>query len=76
MAGADGGPPPCCPQVKEVSAGGMHSIALTTEGEVLMWGERWGDFSLVVQRSPQKLPGVRNIARVAAGAFHNLALTE
>mmetsp|Transcript_2873 Transcript_2873/g.7350 ORF Transcript_2873/g.7350 Transcript_2873/m.7350 type:complete len:538 (+) Transcript_2873:196-1809(+) len=63
-------------KVKEVSCGGMHSIALTAEGEVLMWGERWGDFSLVVQRCPRKLPGVRNIARIAAGAFHNLALTE
>lgn len=63
-------------KVKEVSAGGMHSIALTTDGEVLMWGERWGDFSLVVQRCPRKLPGVHKIARIAAGAFHNLALTE
>ena len=62
--------------MKEVAAGGMHSIALTESGEVMMWGERWGDFSLVVQRCPKYVSGVNNIARIAAGAFHNLALTR
>mmetsp|Transcript_2765 Transcript_2765/g.7800 ORF Transcript_2765/g.7800 Transcript_2765/m.7800 type:complete len:497 (+) Transcript_2765:160-1650(+) len=63
-------------KVKQVSAGGMHSIALTDSGQVLMWGERWGDFSLVVQRHPSYLPGIKNIAKISAGAFHNLALTR
>jgi len=63
-------------KVIEVSAGGMHSLALTDRGEVLMWGERWGDFSLVVQREPSRVSGVSNIARISAGAFHNLALTR
>ncbi len=36
-----------------VACGGMHSLALTEAGDVWMWGEPWGDFSLKVERTPR-----------------------
>ena len=41
-----------------------------------MWGEPWGDFSMQVDRAPRKVPGAAGIAKIACGAFHNLALTR
>ena len=29
---------PCCPQVKQVAAGGMHSVALSMDGHVYTTG--------------------------------------
>jgi len=43
------------PQVKQVACGGMHSLVLTEGGEVWMWGEPWGDFSLYLDRHPRKV---------------------
>ena len=56
-----------------VSCGGMHSVALTTEGQVWQWGEPWGDFSMEVNRAPRCLE-VSGVVSIASGAFHNLAL--
>jgi alpha-tubulin suppressor-like RCC1 family protein len=61
--------------VSMVSCGGMHSVALTTGGDVWQWGEPWGNFSMDVNRSPQQLL-VSNIVSIASGAFHNLALND
>lgn len=33
----------------------MHSLALTEDGAVWMWGEPWGDFALAVERNPTKV---------------------
>lgn len=68
-------PKPTVPflKVSMVSCGGMHSVALTTSGEVWQWGEPWGDFSIEVNRSPRKLAAT-NIVSITSGAFHNLAL--
>ena len=63
-----------------VAAGGMHSLCLDDAGDVWVWGEPWGDFSLDAQRSPRRLQlpplgeGDR-VTKVCCGAFHNLALT-
>ena len=73
-------------KVIQVSAGGMHSVALTDSGQIWMWGEPWGDFSMTVNREPRLLeisgPGGLSqhrdatfVVKVACGAFHNLALT-
>jgi alpha-tubulin suppressor-like RCC1 family protein len=59
--------------VRMVACGGMHSVALTTSGEIWQWGEPWGDFSIDVNRSPRKLAAA-NVVSIASGAFHNLAL--
>ncbi|GMH45717.1 hypothetical protein BSKO_13680 [Bryopsis sp. KO-2023] len=71
-------PVPCVPQlrVKQVACGGMHSLALTYDGDVYTWGERWGEFSLKIERKPKKVEGAQGIAQIACGAFHNLALTR
>ena len=40
------------------------------------WGEPWGDFSMQVDRTPRKVPGAVNVAKIVCGAFHNLALDK
>lgn len=32
---------------------GMHSLALTKDGQVWTWGEPWGDFSMSQERTPR-----------------------
>ncbi|GAB4819656.1 hypothetical protein N2152v2_006702 [Parachlorella kessleri] len=59
---------------RQVSAGGMHSLALTEAGEIWQWGEPWGDFSVRIDRGPRRLDCTGDFVAVAAGAFHNLAL--
>lgn len=44
-----------CMQVRMVACGGMHSLALTEDGEVWTWGEPWGDFSMKVERTPHRV---------------------
>ncbi|GIL92948.1 hypothetical protein Vretifemale_20418 [Volvox reticuliferus] len=62
-------------RVKQISAGGMHSLALLEDGTVWQWGENWGDFSMRPVRTPRPVPGAVSVAAIACGAFHNLALT-
>ena len=71
-------PSPCLPRLTfaQVSAGGMHSVGVTTDGDVWAWGERWGDFSVRVDRAPRPLPLPAPVAKVACGAFHTLALLD
>lgn len=54
-----------------------HAMPLFSGGgQVWTWGEPWGDFSMQVDRTPRKVPGAANIAKIACGAFHNLALSK
>eukprot|EP00884_Botryococcus_braunii_P004691 jgi/Botrbrau1/14222/Bobra.0254s0011.1 len=62
-------------KVTHVSAGGMHSCVVTEGGDVWTWGEPWGDFSMKVKREPRQVIGAHHVAKIACGAFHNLALT-
>ncbi|GIL50419.1 hypothetical protein Vafri_6548 [Volvox africanus] len=62
-------------RVKQISAGGMHSLALLEDGTVWQWGENWGDFSMRPVRTPRPVPGAVSVAAISCGAFHNLALT-
>ncbi|GFR50047.1 hypothetical protein Agub_g12098 [Astrephomene gubernaculifera] len=62
-------------RVRQVAAGGMHSLALLEDGTVWQWGENWGDFSLHPQRTPRPVPGAVGVAAVCCGAFHSLLLT-
>ncbi len=71
-------PTQCVPHLRVVqcAAGGMHSCVLTAAGEIWTWGEPWGDFSMQVDRQPRKIAATGSIAKIACGAFHNLALTQ
>lgn len=62
-------------RARHVSAGGMHSVALTHEGEVWTWGEPWGEFALNLTRKPRRVDGLHRVIKTACGSFHNLALT-
>lgn len=69
-------------RVCQVAAGGMHSLALSESGEVWAWGQPltgWGASAesnlFGAQRAAARVDGAASCVRVAAGAFHNLALT-
>ena len=69
-------------RVAAVSAGGFHSLALTTDGSVWSWGDgddgKLGHGDEQTQLLPKKieaLAGQRAIA-VSAGGRHSLALTD
>jgi len=71
-------PTPCLVglRIKQVAAGGMHSLALTESGEIWMWGEPWGDFSMTIDRRPRRIDTTGDFVRIVCGAFHNLALND
>jgi hypothetical protein len=54
----------------------MHSLALTESGEIWMWGEPWGDFSMTIDRRPRRIDTTGDFVRIVCGAFHNLALND
>lgn len=62
--------------VQQVACGGMHSLALTTTGEVWTWGEPCGEFALLQEKSPHCVQGTKEIVLIACGAFHNMAVTK
>lgn len=69
-------------RVRQVAAGGMHTLALADNGDVWAWGQpliTWGttaDANIYAkQRTPFRVDGAVNCVRIASGAFHNLALT-
>jgi alpha-tubulin suppressor-like RCC1 family protein len=63
-----------------VSAGEQHSLALTHDGRVLVWGSnQQGQFGLgtvtpAQSSTPQEVPGLTNIIAIAAGTYASLAL--
>ena len=75
-------------KVVQVSAGGIHSLALTQDGFVYAWGK--GQFGRLGQGSgdvadkntPVKVKGVggigylSNITKIAAGGYHNIVLAS
>ena len=69
-------------RVRQVAAGGMHTLALADNGDVWAWGQpliTWGttaDANMYAkQRTPFRVDGAVNCVRIASGAFHNMALT-
>ena len=59
--------PPEVPDAVAIDAGAAHSIALTSAGTVVAWGDNWGGQTAV----PAGLTGV---IAISAGGYHNLAL--
>ncbi|CAI5996915.1 unnamed protein product [Closterium sp. NIES-65] len=69
-------PFPCVPQlrVKQVAAGGTHSVVLTREGEVWVWGQPWPPADAKHVWVPARVPGLKGVSSIVVGAFHNVAL--
>ncbi|MQM07717.1 hypothetical protein Taro_040559 [Colocasia esculenta] len=62
--------------VRQVAAGGTHSVVLTNEGHVWTWGQPWPPGDIKQISTPVRVQGLERVRLIAVGAFHNLALTE
>ena len=68
-------------RVVAVSAGSLHSLAITADGAVWSWGSgsygRLGHGDMQIQRLPKKIEALagQRIVAVSAGLYHSLALT-
>ncbi|CAM8973960.1 unnamed protein product [Rhodiola kirilowii] len=71
-------PQRCAPKlvVRQVAAGGTHSVVLTREGHVWTWGQPWPPGDIKQIATPVRVQGLENVKLIAAGAFHNLALLD
>ncbi|ESQ49865.1 hypothetical protein EUTSA_v10020888mg [Eutrema salsugineum] len=71
-------PKRCAPKltVRQVAAGGTHSVVLTREGHVWTWGQPWPPGDIKQISVPVRVQGLENVRLIAVGAFHNLALEE
>ena len=67
-------------EVTQVSAGGLHSLALRSDGTVWAWGNNFfgqlgNGYSCVCGvGTPAQVAGLTGVIQVAAGAVHSLAL--
>ncbi|KAJ6796766.1 ultraviolet-B receptor UVR8-like [Iris pallida] len=62
--------------VRQVAAGGTHSVVLTQEGHVWTWGQPWPPGDIKQISTPVRVQGLERVSLIAIGAFHNLALLE
>lgn len=71
-------PQRCAPHlcVRQVAAGGTHSVVLTVDGHVWTWGQPWPPGDIKQISTPVRVHGLENVRLIAVGAFHNLALLE
>ncbi|MCO5599281.1 hypothetical protein L7F22_053382 [Adiantum nelumboides] len=71
-------PQRCAPhlRVRQVAAGGTHSVVLTYDGLVWTWGQPWPPGDIKQISTPVRVQGLENVRLIAVGAFHNLALLE
>ncbi|MDW8273263.1 MAG: T9SS type A sorting domain-containing protein [Chitinophagales bacterium] len=64
--------------VKAISCGGWHSVALKNDGTVWAWGwnkeGQLGDGTFNDKTIPSQVPGLNNVIAIAAGTYHTLAL--
>uniref|UniRef100_A0A453RTD8 RCC1-like domain-containing protein n=2 Tax=Aegilops tauschii subsp. strangulata TaxID=200361 RepID=A0A453RTD8_AEGTS len=62
-------------KVRQVAAGGTHSVVLTQEGHVWTWGQPWPPGDIKKISTPVRVQGLEQVSMIAVGAFHNLALS-
>ena len=73
---------PAGTKVTAIAAGGYHSLAVTSTGQVLAWGDnaygQLGDGSTTHSDVPVsvKLPAGSKVTAIAAGCDHSLAVTS
>ncbi|HLK01524.1 MAG TPA: hypothetical protein VKU39_16685 [Streptosporangiaceae bacterium] len=64
--------------VAQVSAGGLHSLALRRDGTVWAWGNNFagqlGDGTTTSRNTPVMVNGLTGVVQVSAGGLHSLAL--
>ncbi|GBG62459.1 hypothetical protein CBR_g30780 [Chara braunii] len=64
-------------RVRQVAAGGMHSLVLTDDGQVWTWGQPLVAMDIRTERwKPVRVPGLENVMMIASGAFHCVALCQ
>ncbi|XP_073038999.1 uncharacterized protein [Primulina eburnea] len=71
-------PQRCVPRlsVRQVAAGGTHSVVLTREGHVWTWGQPWPPGDIKQISTSVRVQGLDSVRLIAVGAFHNLALLD
>ncbi|KAL2531582.1 Regulator of chromosome condensation (RCC1) family protein [Abeliophyllum distichum] len=71
-------PQRCVPKlsVRQVAAGGTHSVVLTREGHVWTWGQPWPPGDIKQISTPVRVQGLDSVRTITVGAFHNLALLD
>ncbi|MCO5604607.1 hypothetical protein L7F22_058776 [Adiantum nelumboides] len=62
--------------VRQVAAGGTHSVVCTDDGCVWTWGQPWPPGDIKQISTPVRVQGLENVKFIAVGAFHNLALLD
>ncbi len=72
---------PYLPPVKQVACGQAHNLALTVTGSVYAWGcSEYGQVGSGLTTGASKVPRVvlerNDVAQVAAGRYHSMALTN
>ena len=67
-------------EVRQVTAGVSHSMLLTSEGCVFMWGRgRFGPLghgNTDSQNVPKRVEGLTNVTDISAGNYHSMAAGE
>jgi len=64
-----------------ISAGGVHSMATTTDGQLYVWGyDGYGQLGLgdthPNRYAPTAVPNMTNVTAIAAGYYHSLAVAN
>lgn len=67
-------------QVISVAAGGFHSLALDSSGDVWAWGYNWdgqlGDGTTADQHTPVRVVGLGDVVAISAGENSSYAITR
>lgn len=67
------------PNIKKISAGGMHSLYIDEAGKVFAWGNneygQLGDGTNISRSEPQQVQNLDSVIDISSGYFYNLAVS-